>query len=133
MSRSLRIDVYTTDRTVKYLLFDLSPQGQDQFPDDVKVALEDGTSIVYHHKVYDQGRAYHFVMPGLPPETFTLVVSLSATIAISVGTSLLSTWIWEKLKKSKNSTRIEIDRTEVELDEGEIKRVINEKIRVISG
>ena len=60
------------------------------------------------------------------------IITLTASIPTSVAAGMLVNWLWEKLKgrkaKTGHFTKIAIDRTEVEFDEGEIKRIVYEKI-----
>jgi hypothetical protein len=44
-----------------------------------------------------------------------------------VGTGLIAAYLYDKLTKGR-ATKLRIDRTEVEIDEGEITRVIEEHI-----
>ena len=57
------------------------------------------------------------------PETLTFAL----TFATSVGASIIANWLYDRLKGRVE--KISIDRLEIELDEGEIKKVIYEKIR----
>ena len=59
---------------------------------------------------------------------FPEIIMLSASFPSGVAAGLLANWLWEKLR-GQGITQIEIDRTIVEFNEGEIKRVIREKTR----
>ncbi len=59
---------------------------------------------------------------------FPEVIMLSVSIPAATAARILANWLWEKLR-GRSITQIEIDRTTVEFNEGEIKRVIQEKIR----
>jgi hypothetical protein len=59
------------------------------------------------------------------PNTIVFVLSLPSGI-VSVGT--ITAWLHRKLKG--RATKLTIDRTEVEIEEGEIKRVLQEKIEI---
>lgn len=59
---------------------------------------------------------------------FPEIIMLSASFPSAVATGLLANWLWKKLR-GQEITQIEIDRTIVEFNEGEIKRVIREKIK----
>lgn len=48
------------------------------------------------------------------------------TYASGVSSSIVANWLWSKLKGK--SGRVVIDRSEVEFEEGQIKRILNEKI-----
>jgi hypothetical protein len=49
-------------------------------------------------------------------------------VARDVEIGLLTAWLSEKIKPSKNSTKLYINRIEVSLEQGEIRRVIAEQI-----
>ena len=49
-------------------------------------------------------------------------------VARDVDIGLLTVWLSEKIKPSKNSAKLYINRIEVTLEQGEIRRVIAEQI-----
>lgn len=49
-------------------------------------------------------------------------------VARDVDIGLLSAWLFEKVKPGKNGAKLYINRTEVILEHGEIRRVISEQI-----
>lgn len=53
------------------------------------------------------------------------VVELLLELGAAVGTGVAANFIYDKLKR-KNS-RIRVDRTEIEFEKGEIKRILSEK------
>jgi len=53
------------------------------------------------------------------------VLELLLELGAAAGTGVAANFIYDKLKR-KNS-RIRIDRTEIEFEKGEIKRILNEK------
>ena len=57
------------------------------------------------------------------PETITILVSLGTSIA----TNVVSNWLYEKIKERAATLRI--DRREIQIDNGEIKRIIEETIQ----
>ena len=57
------------------------------------------------------------------PETLELLLSFGS----GVVSSLVATWLYEKLKNRPNTT-VRIEEQEIELDEGQIKRVITRLI-----
>ena len=57
------------------------------------------------------------------PEIATLVLTFSS----GVGSGFVANWLYEKLR-GKKVNRIVIERTEVELEEEKIKKVIEEKM-----
>lgn len=56
------------------------------------------------------------------PETIELALSFGSGVA----SSLVASWLYDKIRGRASKLRIE--RTEVQIDEGEIKRIIMEKI-----
>lgn len=56
------------------------------------------------------------------PETITLFVEFST----GVGASLFAAWLYNKIQG--RSEKIRIEHTEIELDEGQIKRIITHKM-----
>jgi len=55
------------------------------------------------------------------------VVEFSLTFGAGVAASVVANWLWDKLK-SRQVTSITIDRSSVEFEEGQIKKIITEKI-----
>jgi hypothetical protein len=55
------------------------------------------------------------------------VVQFSLEVGAGVASGLIVNWLWDRLK-GKQVTAITMDRTTVEFTEGEIKRVVQEKI-----
>ena len=58
------------------------------------------------------------------PSTIQLVVSFGKGVLAGV----VASWLYNKIKGRASTLRI--DRTEVEIEEGEIKRIIKEKIQI---
>ena len=56
-----------------------------------------------------------------------VVVQLLLTFAATVSANVLAAWLHDKLKSAR-ARRMWIDRTEIELDQGEIERIVREKI-----
>jgi len=61
----------------------------------------------------------------VPPDTLFLVLS----IPINVAGSLIANWLYDKLK-NKKVEKLVIERTEVLITEGEIKSIIEEKLKL---
>lgn len=59
------------------------------------------------------------------PEIIYFAVSFSSGVAAGV----FANWIYDKLK-GKRMEKFMIEKTEIELDKGEIKRIIEEKLRI---
>lgn len=105
----MEIWIHTHDRS---LAFDLLGKGQARTGDVIE--LDQGASLAYEGTYVRKALGF--------PE----IVMLSASIPTGVAAGIIANWLWGKLK-GRNITQIEIDRTTVEFEEGEIKRVIYEK------
>ena len=62
------------------------------------------------------------------PETVTFVITFGSGVAASV----VANYLYEKLRGKAVDNKIKIDRKIVELDNGKIKRIIEEKIEIKS-
>ncbi len=60
------------------------------------------------------------------PETITFVLT---TIGAGVSTSLIGNWLYDRLK-GKNVESLIIERTEIQIEPGEIARIIHETIEI---
>ena len=80
-----------------------------------EIELDHGVSLTY--KGSQVQRSF-----GLPE-----IVMLSVAIPTGIVAGIFANWLWEKLK-NHSIVRIEIDRTTVEFEEGEIKRAIHERV-----
>jgi hypothetical protein len=58
------------------------------------------------------------------PEWLTFLLQIAAGVPVTV----VSAWLYQKLKG--RAQRMSINRTEIEIDEGEIKRIIQEKMDI---
>jgi hypothetical protein len=105
----MEIWIYTHDRS---LAFDLLGKSQACTGDIIE--LDQEASLTYKGTYMRKASGF--------PE----VVMLIASIPTSIAAGIIANWLWEKLK-GRSVTQIEIDRTIVEFEEGEIKRVIHEK------
>jgi hypothetical protein len=56
------------------------------------------------------------------------VLDVIVHVASEVDIGLLTAWLFEKIKPCKNSAKLYINRIEVTLENGEIRRVIAEQI-----
>lgn len=106
----MEIWIHTHDRS---LAFDLLDKSQARTGDVIQ--LDQGVSLAYEGTYVRKALGF--------PE----IVMLSASIPTGIAAGILANWLWEKLR-GRNITQIEIDRTTVEFEEGEIKRVIYEKV-----
>lgn len=70
------------------------------------------------------------------PEVFLGFIHVGEAVLGGVLARIIYAWLWPVLKKRqleehpRHAKNISVDRTEVELTEGEISRVISEKIRI---
>jgi hypothetical protein len=106
----MNIEIHTYD---KGLVFDLlgksSVRDEIQISDQIKLRY-DGSYI---------RKAFGF------PEIANFVLTFGSGMAAGVAAN----WLYDKLK-GKKIERLIIERTEVEIDRGEIKKVIEEKLMV---
>jgi hypothetical protein len=81
-----------------------------------KLQIADGATLTYEGTI--ERRAF-----GMPAE-----VTFALTLAANVPAGVVANWLYAKLRgKAK---RLRIDRTEIEVNEGEIRRILREKIEV---
>ena len=57
------------------------------------------------------------------------VLTLVLAVPTGVASSVIAAWLWEKLRRGEGR-RIRINRTEIEVSEGEIRRVVTESLEV---
>ena len=104
------IEVDTLDRQLGFDLFgpgkSLGPGVSTELPGDATLTLE----------------RLHIRKAIAVPETLQLVLTFGGGIA----TGLVANWLYDKLKGKAKKVRI--DRVEIQLDEGEIKRILTESI-----
>ncbi len=107
----INVDIFTTD---------------EKLPDDItgKGKLIKGDEIEVSDK-------FAVKYPSMQPtkksgfgEGFRFVLSVLS----GVGASLIANWVWDKIK-DKEVKKLIIEREVVEKEEGEVKRVIKEKIQ----
>lgn len=55
------------------------------------------------------------------------------SVAAGVPVSLLANWLFEKLKKGKEHTKIRIRRKEIRCEKGEIVRILEEEMEIEQG
>jgi len=106
----MEIWIHTYDGS---LAFDLL--GKSQVCTGDIIDLDQGVSLTYKGTYMRKALGF--------PE----IIMLSASIPIGIAAGVLANWLWEKLR-GRNITQIEMDRTTVEFEEGEIRRVIHEKV-----
>lgn len=111
----LNIEIETDNRMLGFDLFESKEirAGQTQ------KAIGEGISIRYEGGLIR--RAVDF------PEIVRIALVIAEKYVLPVAATLTATWLYDKLKGRANNVIIE--HTVVEIDEGEIKKVIIEKLR----
>jgi len=108
----INIEINTYERR---LVFDLI--GKSSVTKNDEIQISDQIKLRY---------AGSYIRKGLDfPEIIYIVVSFSSGVAVSV----FANWLYDKLK-GKRIEKFMIEKTEIELDQGEIKRIIEEKLRI---
>lgn len=107
MNFDIRIETHDTLLVYDLLEKDTANKG------DV-ISIGDGASLRYRGTLIQ-------LQEGIPE-----VIGFILTIAKDIGVGIVSAWLYDKLKNKKATLRI--DRTVVEIDKGEITRIIREKI-----
>lgn len=107
MNFDIRIETHDTS-----LVYDLL--GKDSANRGDVISIGDDASLKY-------GGTLIRLQEGIPE-----VIGFILTITRDIGVGIVSAWLYDKLKNKKATLRI--DRTIVEIDKGEISRVIQEKI-----
>ena len=62
------------------------------------------------------------------PNIIKIVIEIGKDVGIGIGSGLISAWLYEKLK-GKDVKKIRIDGNEVELDQEQLQRTIEEKLK----
>lgn len=57
-------------------------------------------------------------------------LELVIELAKDVDVALFAAWLYERVQPVKQYAQVEVDRVQVDCDEGEIRRIISERIRV---
>ena len=112
MPGTMEIQIHTFDEHLLESLF-----GQAEIGEGQSIEIAEGIAMTYERSVIRRGFG--------SPEVITLALSFP----VGVSASFIAAWIYDKLKGTKVE-RIFVDRTEVQFDEGSIKKVIEEKIEI---
>lgn len=110
----MNVEIDTHDRQLVSELFE-SPSlsvGQQR-------SIPGGATVTYQGEVIRKAVGI--------PETIMLTVALGT--GTSVVGSLIANWLYDKLKGGR-AVSLRIDRREVQIEDGEIKRVVEETIRM---
>lgn len=105
------------DTTDTLLAFDL--MGTNKLSGDASVEIGSGVRVIYNGSMVRKAEGV--------PETANFLIELAVGVPVAVMTGLASTWIYDKLK-GKKVVKLTIQRREVELEQNEIKKVIEEII-----
>ena len=108
----MEIEIETSD---SQLLPDLLETTSSSIQPGYQKSFPDGGSITLQKDIKRRSLT-------VPPETITLILSVGGSITANV----ISTWLYEKLKG--RAIRLHIDRKEIQIDNGEIKKIIEESI-----
>jgi len=104
------IEIYTKDNS---LIFDLLRKKSAKRGDIITISED--VKFVY------KGTLTHFAVD--VPSIIHATIEIGGSIAIGI----VSAWLYDRLKG--RAEKIKIDRTVIEVEEGEIRRIIEEKIR----
>src|SRR5262249_22073820 len=118
MERTLRIEVHARDITLMPGIFGRSISvGQ-------RAQIAEGVTI--RNDGSDERRAVDF------PAILHFTLEVAERGAEAVGFGVIATWLYDRLKghvhPERRDEKVLIERTEVELDEGAITRIITEKL-----
>jgi len=111
---NIEIEIQTLD---KGLIFDLLGKSTPSRHEEVQIL--EGVSLRY-----DGSR-----IPIRKGADFPEIAKFVLTWVLSIPASMIAAWLYGKLK-GKEKTKLIIEKREVEIDQGEIKRIIEEKIRI---
>ena len=114
MVARLRVEVHTHDRGAAYTLFGTS------VGDGQTAAIADGIEAEFQH--IESRRSLGW------PEVVAFFITVSAAVPPSVAANLITSWLLSKFPHRPESTIIE--RSEVEFEEGQLKRVFRERIEM---
>ena len=107
----MELEIHTHNKDILFDLLGKSPISRDDSiitPGNAKLTYK-GTTIR--------------LAEGLPK-----IINLVVTFGSGVAAGVVSNWIYDKLKHK--TEKIVINRKEIHLDEGELKRVLEETIRI---
>jgi hypothetical protein len=117
-SMKIQIDIATKDRGLTgYLMGNPHTLSAGH----TKLSIPGDADLVW------EGEELAKAVPDLPR-----VVHFAVEFGSSVASGVVASWIWGKLKE-KPVDHIMIDRTSVEFEEGQLKRILQEKIEEVRG
>jgi len=108
----IKIEIHTYDRRLAFDLFETSSTNEH-----TEIQISSEAKLKYHGLYVRKAAGF--------PEILYSILEYSSGVA----TGIIANWLYNKLK-GKKIEKLMIEKTEVEIEEGEIKRVIEEKLKV---
>lgn len=112
----LNVEIETNDNMLGFDLFDSKELKNGQ----TTVTIGKGVSATFKGTRFRKSVGI--------PEVIQFVLEIGKEVAIDVGALLVSAWIYDKLK-GQDVKKITIERTEVTFNEGQIEKIITEKMQ----
>ena len=112
----MKIEIHTYDRRLAFDLFETSSTNEHT---EIQISSE---AKLKYDGLYIR-KAVGF------PEILYSILEFSSGATMGVAAGVVANWLYNKLR-GKKIGRIIIERTEIEMDEGEIKRIIKEKLKI---
>jgi len=122
----LKIEIDTKDFRLLNDLFETKKRPEEgatkQIAEGVIIKYEKSeTKIIEEERPSDKLAFY------IPPETLHLAIIATLNIGCSILASLISRWIYEKIK-GRNVEKIKIENVEIKIDRDAIKKTLEEVI-----
>jgi len=111
----MNIEIHTQE---KDLVYDLLGKSSATINDEIQISDQ----LKLRYEGTDCCKAVGF------PEIAYFVLTIGSGFAVDLAAGVTANWLYDKLKGKK--IKVIIERTEVEIDRGEIKKVIIEKLRI---
>lgn len=111
---NVKIEIETFDKQMSFDLF------------ETKERLARGMKIEIAHNISARFESIGFREAIGFPDLIHFTVTIGKDVAIGVACGIISAWLYDKLKERKVE-KLKIERTEVSIDKGEIKRILMEK------
>ncbi len=108
----MNIEIHTNDN---FLVFDLF--GKSSIHQDDEIQITEQVRLKYNGSSIRKAVG------------FQEIANFVLTFGSGVASGVVANWLYDKLKEKKVE-KLVIERTEVEIEQGEIKRVIEEKLRL---
>lgn len=113
---SIKIEVHSLDYQLDSELFSRLSLSRGN-----EVIISDGVKLIYDNTI--------LLFSEDVPSIFQFALNIGKDFPVGVAAGLASTWLYNKLKGRK-VTKLMIEKTEVELEENKIKKVIHEKMEM---